>query len=183
MGAEPNEMMLARGATRIMPQARSSTQQCRSKSYLGFDCSTQGLKVTAINSQLEVVYNTAINFGKDLPQFVPPEGVNDHGGGVINQPTIMFCAALDKVLGSMKADGFDFSDVASISGSGQQHGSVYWAKGAADTLRALKPNESLESQLAEAFAVLEASLGGAEDTADLTGSRAYERLTGNQIAK
>jgi len=184
----------------VLPQARSNAQQCRSKSYLGFDCSTQGLKVTAINEQLDVVYNTAINFGKDLPQFVPPEGVNDRGGGVINQPTVMFCAALDKVLGQMKADGFDFGDVASISGSGQQHGSVYWAKGASETLRTLKINESLESQLALAFSVpdspiwmdsstgaqcaaLEDSLGGAEATADLTGSRAYERFTGNQIAK
>ena len=32
-------------------------------------------------------------------------------------------------------------------------------------------------------ASLEASVGGAEQLAEITGSRAYERFTGNQIAK
>jgi len=33
------------------------------------------------------------------------------------------------VAGNMKADNFDFSSVMAVSGSGQQHGTVYWANG------------------------------------------------------
>lgn len=94
-----------------------------------------------------------------------------------------------------------FSRVAAVSGSGQQHGSVYWKKGARGTLGALSASAGpLAEQLAGAFAVaespiwmdsstgtqcaaLEKALGGAQAVASATGSRAYERFTGNQIAK
>ena len=103
-------------------------------------------------------------------------------------------------MGQMKAKGFPFAQVAAVSGSGQQHGSAYWRTGARATLRGLKAGTSLKSQLAGAFrvsespiwmdsstsaqcAALEKALGGAQKVAELTGSRAYERFTGNQIAK
>jgi xylulokinase len=87
-----------------------------------------------------------------------------------------------------------------VSGSGQQHGSVYWKKGAGATLQALSPGSTLASQLASSFSIenspnwmdsstsaqcatLEKALGGPEATSDALGSRAYERFTGNQIAK
>lgn len=67
-------------------------------------------------------------------------------------------------------------------------------------MEALDANKSLEEQLQHAFAIeqspiwqdasttaecraLERSVGGAEALAKLTGSKAYERFTGNQIAK
>ncbi|RUS13337.1 hypothetical protein BC938DRAFT_477952 [Jimgerdemannia flammicorona] len=83
----------------------------------------------------------------------------------------------------------------------QQHGSVYWARGASDLLSSLDPSQSLHTQLGETtFAIprspiwqdastteqcraLEEVVGGPQKLADLTGSRAYERFTGNQIAK
>lgn len=101
----------------------------------------------------------------------------------------------------MKADRMDFSKIAALSGSGQQHGSVYWKKGAREILRhKLNPALSLHDLLKDAFAVeyspiwmdssttteckqLEHDLGGPQAVADLTGSRAYERFTGNQISK
>jgi len=104
----------------------------------------------------------------------------------------------------MKAKGFPFQRVAALSGSGQQHGSAYWKRGARATLNALRASGAgaapLKKALAGAFAVadspiwmdsstgaecaaLEAALGGAQVVADLSGSRAYERFTGNQIAK
>jgi len=83
----------------------------------------------------------------------------------------------------------------------QQHGSVYWSKHAQTALALLNKEKSLREQLIPiAFSIdkcpiwqdssttkecklLEAAVGGAQALADLTGSRAYERFTGNQIAK
>ncbi|KAM4606083.1 xylulose kinase isoform 2-T2 [Polymixia lowei] len=112
----------------------------------------------------------------------------------------MWVKALDLLLDKMKRAGFDFSRVKALSGSGQQHGSVYWRTGANQTLRQLDPEKTLHQLLQGSFAVadspvwmdssssvqcqfLQSSLGGAQRVADITGSRAYERFTGNQIAK
>lgn len=101
----------------------------------------------------------------------------------------------------MKAKGFPFQRVAAISGSGQQHGSAYWRTGARAALQGLSAaGGPLKAQLGGAFRLadspiwmdsstgeqcraLEAALGGPEAVAKLSGSRAYERFTGNQIAK
>ena len=119
---------------------------------MGFDLSTQGLKATVINADCEVVYNTAINFDKDLPHYGTSGGAIDLGGGVVRAPTLMFVEAVDTVLGNMRADGFDFSTVGAISGSGQQHGSVFWREGAAETLASLTADASLKEQLSSSFA-------------------------------
>ncbi|EDL09219.1 mCG20969, isoform CRA_a, partial [Mus musculus] len=108
--------------------------------------------------------------------------------------------ALDLILGKMKSSGFDFSQVLALSGAGQQHGSVYWKTGASLALSSLSPALPLHQQLQSCFSIsdcpiwmdssttaqchqLEAAVGGAQALSCLTGSRAYERFTGNQIAK
>ncbi|XP_070546238.1 xylulose kinase-like isoform X2 [Ptychodera flava] len=118
----------------------------------------------------------------------------------VTSPTIMWIQALDLLLDKMKNSGFDFSNVAALSGSGQQHGSVYWKRGAQKVLKNLQPDKALHQQLQGQFSVenspiwmdsstaeqckqLEKKLGGPQRVANLTGSRAYERFTGNQIAK
>ena len=168
--------------------------------FLGLDLSTQGLKATAIDSESnDIVFNDQINFDADLSHYGTEGGAIHRGGGVVNAPTLMFVEALDMVFARMAAADFDFGTVKAVSGSGQQHGSVYWREGAGATLASLAPGP-LKPQLADAFsyenspiwmdsstsqqcAALEAALGGAEATAALTGSRAYERFTGNQIAR
>tara|TARA_B110000208_G_C11786826_1_gene435956 strand:+ start:152 stop:1786 length:1635 start_codon:yes stop_codon:yes gene_type:complete len=170
--------------------------------YLGFDSSTQGLKVSAISGDLSVVYSSAINFDKDLPQFGTSGGAIAEGA-VVTAPSLMFAAALDIVLDRMKSDGFAFEDVVAISGSGQQHGSVYLKDGARAALGALDASAGalapqleaadifaradspiwMDSSTGAQCAQLEERLGGAAAVAALTGSRAFERFTGNQIAK
>ena len=90
--------------------------------------------------------------------------------------------------------------VAGISGSGQQHGSVWWRRGSASVLSRLDPSQLLSAQLSSSFSLpnapiwmdsstheecvaIESAVGGAGRLAELTGSRAYERFTGNQIRR
>ncbi|XP_049912607.1 xylulose kinase isoform X4 [Epinephelus moara] len=108
--------------------------------------------------------------------------------------------ALGLLLDKAKRAGLDFSRVSALSGSGQQHGSVYWRRGASETLQQLDPEQNLHQLLQDSFSVsdcpvwmdssssrqcqdLQAAAGGALRLAEITGSRAYERFTGNQIAK
>lgn len=112
----------------------------------------------------------------------------------------MWVKALDMLMDRLRVQGLDYGQVVGISGSGQQHGSVYWRRGARNTLQNLNESKFLYEQLSLSFALaespiwmdsstskqcrqLEQHLGGAQQLADLTGSRAYERFTGGQIAK
>jgi xylulokinase len=169
--------------------------------FLGLDSSTQSLKAVAIADDLSVHSEFAVNFDADLPEFKTQGGVHKGPDGLtVTSPPQLWVAALDLLLERMKAEGFPFARVAAVSGSGQQHGSVYFRTGARALLRGLAAGAPLRPQLQDAFAVagspiwmdssttaqcraLEAALGGAQAVADLTGSRAYERFTGNQIAK
>ena len=55
--------------------------------------------------------------------------------------------AVDMLLERMQREGFPFGHVISLSGCGQQHGSVYWKKGSENVLRGLNREESLSAQL------------------------------------
>ncbi|KAM6452940.1 xylulose kinase isoform 1-T1 [Liasis olivaceus] len=169
---------------------------------LGWDFSTQQLKVIAVDEQLRVIHEDNINFDKDLPEFGTQGGVYVHDDRLsVSSPVLMWVKALDLILEKMKSAGFNFSTVKALSGAGQQHGSVYWKEGASSVLQNLSPALPLHQSLKQScFSVsnspvwmdsstsaqcssLEKSVGGAQKLADITGSRAYERFTGNQIAK
>ncbi|KAK7879645.1 hypothetical protein WMY93_033639, partial [Mugilogobius chulae] len=134
--------------------------------FLGFDFSTQQLK-----------------FDSDLPEFRTHGGVHIHSDRLtVTSPVLMWIQALDKLLSKMKSSGFDFSRVRALSGSGQQHGSVFWRKGAAQTLKSLDPDLDLAQILQHSFSVRDSpGLDGLQ--LQITGSKAYERFTGNQICK
>jgi len=169
--------------------------------YMGVDLSTQGLKVTVIDGGFRTVCEKAINFDRDLPAFGTKGGGHQHDDGLtVTSPAKMWVAAFDLLLDRLQTAGCPFGRIGAVSGSGQQHGSVWLAKGAAETLGQLSPDRPLADQVDGLFtrsdspiwmdsstgaecAALEDALGGAQRVADRTGSRAYERFTGNQIAK
>uniref|UniRef100_A0A452FYZ6 Xylulose kinase n=1 Tax=Capra hircus TaxID=9925 RepID=A0A452FYZ6_CAPHI len=168
---------------------------------LGWDFSTQQVKVVAVDAELSVFYEDSVQFDRDLVEFGTQGGVHVHKDGLtVTSPVLMWVQALDIILEKMKASGFDFSQVLALSGAGQQHGSVYWKTGASQVLTSLSPDLLLHEQLQACFSIsncpvwmdsstaaqcrqLEAAVGGAQALSRLTGSRAYERFTGNQIAK
>jgi xylulokinase len=174
---------------------------CEDDLFLGLDSSTQTLKALLMDARLSVRFEAAVNFDRDLPEFKTEGGVHRHADGLtVTSPPILWVAAFDRLLEKLKAGGCDLRRVAAISGSGQQHGSVWLKRNARAALRGLNSRRPLRDQLAAVFSVadspvwmdssttrecaaLEKALGGAQAVADLTGSRAYERFTGNQIAK
>ena len=122
--------------------------------FLGFDASTQGLKVTAISGRdCSVVTSLAINFDSDLPQYGTKGGmIHGPGDGVVTAPPLMWVEAFDLVLQRLKERSFPFNRVVAVSGSGQQHGSVFWRDGADILLENLDPTKTLAVQLSDAFA-------------------------------
>uniref|UniRef100_A0A8D1ES55 Xylulose kinase n=1 Tax=Sus scrofa TaxID=9823 RepID=A0A8D1ES55_PIG len=150
--------------------AEHSARHC----CLGWDFSTQQVKVVAVDAELNVFYEDSVHFDRDLPEFRTQGGVHVHEDGLtVTSPVLMWV---------------------------QQHGSVYWKAGANQVLTSLTPDLLLREQLQACFSIsdspvwmdssttaqcrqLEATVGGAQALSSLTGSRAYERFTGNQIAK
>jgi xylulokinase len=194
--------LAAKGPNRLLKAQKDGTLSMNDVPlFLGLDSSTQSLKAVAIDAQFKVAAEFTVNFDADLPAFKTQGGVHRGPDSLtVTSPPQLWVAALDLLLDRMKAAQFPFSRVAAISGSGQQHGSVYFKKGARAALQALSPTLSLHDQTQDIFAVaaspiwmdssttaqcraLEKTLGGPQAVADLTGSRAYERFTGNQIAK
>ncbi|KAI0630872.1 D-xylulose kinase [Trametes polyzona] len=170
--------------------------------FLGLDLSTQGLKAVLIDEDGAPVHESAVHFDRDLPSYGTTNGaIRGPGPGEVTSPVRMWLDAYDLIMERMRDAGVDFSRILGISGDGQQHGSVYWSSEAEHLLASLDPTRPLAEQLSPtAFSIqrapiwqdssttrecreLEAAVGGPQALADLTGSRAYERFTGTQIAK
>ena len=172
--------------------------------YLGLDSSTQSLSAVVIEvdgDDRRVVLDTSLAFDESLPHYG-----TDHGVLPRTDPTVavssplMWVEALDRMMERLSRSGLDMSRLAAISGSAQQHGSVYLNAEAASRLAALDPARPLVGQVApmlsrevapiwmdsstsEECREITDAVGGAGPLSTHTGSRAFERFTGPQIRK
>ncbi|VDD95317.1 unnamed protein product [Enterobius vermicularis] len=127
-------------------------------------------------------------------------GVHKHEDGeTITAPVCMWLEALDLVFQRL-SKLVNLAAVRTISGCGQQHGTVYWNQKATSLLSNLNPSTSLRESLQDALAtihspiwmdsstteecrLMEENVGGPMKLATLTGSRAFHRFSGSQIMK
>ena len=172
--------------------------------YLGIDASTQSL--TAIVIEIEggvrrVVFNQSLNYDRDFPEYGTTGGVLQGADGTVYAPPAMWADALDRMLARLaRSADVDVGSIRAISGSAQQHGSVYLNRHAPGIWQSLDPSAALAPQLTRTFsrsqapvwldgttsaqcAEIDGALGGADRVAALTGSPACERFTGPQIRK
>ncbi|MGH9383166.1 MAG: xylulokinase, partial [Vicinamibacterales bacterium] len=173
--------------------------------YLGFDCSTQSFGAIVIDIDGDVrrvVFQHSLNFDREFPAYNTRAGVlRGRAAGEVFAPPVMWAAALDRMMATIaEAPELDVSWIRAISGSAQQHGSVYVNDSAVSVWQGLHAHTALAPQISGTFAragapvwmdesttsecrEIEHALGGDEATARLTGSRAFERFTGPQIRK
>jgi xylulokinase len=153
--------------------------------YLGLDSSTQSLTAVIIevdDGHARVVFERSLNYDEVFPQYGTVHGVlpNEDPLVKVSSPR-MWVEALDVMLGLVSGSGVDISRLQAISGSAQQHGSVYLDAGGSLS-RPVAPIW-MDSSTREECAEITEALGGAGVLAQRTGSRAFERFTGPQIRK
>ncbi|KAF8887311.1 hypothetical protein BD779DRAFT_512986 [Infundibulicybe gibba] len=169
--------------------------------FLGFDLSTQQLKALLLTPAHTIAHECAVHFDRDLPHYGTTGGA--HHGPVpheVTSPVAMWLEALDRVVQMVSDAGVSVRDIKAVGGAAQQHGSVYWSTAAPGLLRISTLPARFSTAGPAAFSTprapiwqdasttaecteLEEAAGGAQALADLTGSRAYERFTGPQIAR
>ncbi|KAK4199061.1 putative xylulose kinase [Triangularia verruculosa] len=170
--------------------------------YLGFDLSTQQLKAIVIQSDLSIVSSAKVDFDQDFgAKYKIKKGVlvNKEEGEVF-APLALWLESLDLVLQRLQEQNTPLNRIRGISGSCQQHGSVYWSHEAEKLLSGLTADKSLVDQLTGAFShpfapnwqdhstqhecdKFEETMGTPERLAQATGSAAHHRFTGTQIMR
>ena len=169
---------------------------------LGLDSSTQSLSAVILDTEKGVVVaNHSVNFGESLSHYNQPHGYDEAGArGEIHSNPLMWLEALDLLLAQMVSENIDFSQIKAVSGSGQQHGSVYLKANFNEALQGLTGQSDLKTQLTNCLSRLSSpiwmdsstskecaeiahAVGGNEIVCLKSGSVAVERFTGPQIRK
>jgi len=172
--------------------------------YLGLDSSTQSLSAVVLESsggRHRVVCELSLPFDQTLRHYGTRHGVLPNADPAVAQASpVMWVEALDLLFSRLAEHKLDLGRLTAISGSAQQHGSVYLNDAAARGLETLHPGRALPPQVVPLLSrpvapiwldsstraecrEIETAVGGADVLAQHTGSRAFERFTGPQIRR
>ncbi|KAI9916107.1 hypothetical protein PsorP6_008194 [Peronosclerospora sorghi] len=176
--------------------------------FLGLDCSTQSMSAIVVDRVGHVVYKTSFRFDKRFPHYNTNNGVlRSSENNEVLVPSLLFVESLDAIMDEIAKSSVDVKNIKSVSGSAQQHASVYWSKDFslracldAATESNASMVEMMQNPQKPAFYLrngpswmdssttryckeLEAAVGGANRITEISGSRAYERFSASQIAK
>lgn len=170
--------------------------------YLGFDCSTESLTAVVIDTDSGSILNQCqLIYEEAVPQYQDAKGVLKSSSALSRHSNpLMWAAGLEILLWRLKAQGVDFTAIEGISGSAQQHGTVYLK----ESFLTQGINPALGSDLAEVVQpmlarptspiwmdlstfedcrALNIAAGGERAMQHRTGSPATERFSGPQIRK
>ena len=169
--------------------------------YLGLDLSTQSMSALVIDALSgHSIAEQTVNFGKDLPEYKAPSGfIQGPVDGEVFSDPCMWLDALNLVLERLITK-VSLINIVAISGSGQQHASVYLNQNFEKKLLNLDANQDLKSNLSNCFSrklspiwmdnsttiecdEIATAIGGNEQVLAKTGSIMIERFTGAQIRK
>jgi hypothetical protein len=146
-----------------------------------------------VNTDLKIIGQAKVDFDGDFgSKYGIHKGVHvDNSAGEVYAPVAMWLESLDLVLSRLaEAMPVPLDRIKGVSGSGQQHGSVFWNADAEKILGGLDANKSLADQLAATLAnewapnwqdqstqkeadAFDAELGDREKLAESTGSGAH----------
>lgn len=146
-----------------------------------------------VDSDLKVIAQAKVDFDGDFGEkYGIVKGVHvREATGEVFAPVAMWVESLNLVLDRLSKEmPVPMSRIKGISGSGQQHGSVYWNCDAEKLLKNLDPKQPLLEQLGKALAhefapnwqdqstqkecdAFDAELGDREKLAEATGSGAH----------
>lgn len=169
---------------------------------LGLDSSTQSLSSLLVDLDSgDVLDERSLNFDRDFPQYGTRNGVLPHSDpSVVHSSPLLWADALDRLFLQLKQAKLPLGDIQAVSGSGQQHGSVFLTGLAEKQFREMDLHGSLADNVARVLAKpsspvwmdtstsqecaeIREALGGAQAAAAKTGSDITERFTGPQIRK
>jgi xylulokinase len=143
----------------------------------------------------------SVNYDASFPQYGTTHGILKHENpSLVHSSPQMWVDALDLLFLGMKQDNLPLGEIRAVSGSGQQHGSVYLTKEAGKQFREVNVQESLANILSRVLSrptapvwmdtstflecnEIRQSLGGRCASVAATGSDIIERFTGPQIRK
>ena len=125
---------------------------------LGIDASTQSMSGVLLDIATgDVIWSKSLayrddprlaGFGFEHDSMVMPPRET----GEAEQPPRLFIAALDALLGDLRASGMDTARIAAINTSGQQHGHVYLGEAARQAFTSLQADSSGQETLLDALA-------------------------------
>lgn len=106
-----------------------------------------------IQSDLHVVSEAKVDFDADFgTKYGIQKGVfQNKEEGEVFAPVAMWLEAVDLVLQRLKDKNTPLERIKGLSGSCQQHGSVYWSHKAEELLKGLSPEQPLVDQLKAAL--------------------------------